>query len=68
MTKNTMKMSKLTYYSKNATESALAKIQELCNKVVTVPGDVLNYDEASDIIKYLSLCKEEIERVNSLYF
>ena len=52
----------MLYYSKEARDSARAKISELIAKVISIPGNHLNYTDACAISRYLAMLSEEIER------
>ena len=49
------------YYSKEADNSAIARIEELIPIVSKIPGDVLSYTDAADIIKYLGWYRDAIQ-------
>ena len=52
----------MIYYSDKARETAKENISRLVQLVASVPGNVLSYNEASDINYYLLVLKNEIER------
>ena len=52
----------MMYYSQQARHSAMDRIQELCAKVAEIPGNVLNYNDATAIVNYLSDYRKEIEK------
>ena len=52
----------MLYHSKEARDSAQAKISELIAKVISSPGNHLNYTDACAISRYLAMLSEEIER------
>ena len=52
----------MIYYSDKARETAKENISNLVKLVASIPGNVLSYNEASDINYYLLVLKNEIER------
>ena len=52
----------MIYYSDKARETAKENISRLVQLVAGVPGNVLSYNEASNINYYLLMLENEIER------
>lgn len=52
------------FYTKEARESHINRIEELQKKVATVSGNELNYTEATEIINYLRMLKVVIATEN----
>lgn len=50
------------YYTKQARESAVKRITELIDVVMTARGDVINYLDAGAIVEILAECKNDIEK------
>ena len=52
----------LLYYSNEARRSAIEEIRKLIQTVYAIPGNVLEYNDASAIARYLEKLADEIER------
>lgn len=52
----------MIYYSDKARETAKENISNLVKLVASIPGNIISYNEASDINYYLLVLKNEIER------
>ena len=52
----------MMYYSTEARRSALKAISESIKKVSEIPGDVLSYSDASQIIHYLMVLEDEVQK------
>lgn len=52
----------MIYYCDKARETVKENISRLVKLVASIPGNVLSYNEASDINYYLLVLKNEIER------
>lgn len=50
----------MIYYSKEARQSALTRLQELRETLARIPGDVLSNTDATDAINYLSVLSSAI--------
>lgn len=50
------------YYTKQARESAVKRISELIDVVMTVRGDAINYLDARAIVEILAERKNDIEK------
>ena len=50
----------MIYYSKEARQSALTRLQELRATLARIPGDVLSNTDATDAINYLSVLSSAI--------
>lgn len=57
----------MLYYSSNARKSAANKIDELNNKIGTIPGNYLNYTDAVLLCRFLTMLKEIIEKEQKDY-
>lgn len=52
----------MIYYSNEARESAMNRIQEVMAKIARIPGNILNNDDAVAAIRYLGDYKDLIFR------
>lgn len=52
----------MIYYTNEARKSAIENISRLIVKIGEIPGNILNYSDATMVNLYLARLKEEIEK------
>ena len=52
----------MMYYSSEARKSAVESIKHCIEKVSTIPGNVLSFNDSSMTIKYLNVLIDQIEK------
>lgn len=52
----------MLYYSDSARKSAIESIKDCIQKIATIPGNYISYQDAKNTVKYLNLLIDEIEK------